>query len=380
MRRAWLGVCFIFVAVASARGQWQATGDVGVARLEQTGIPTSNALTAGASLDVFGSRTSLRSSALVAFAGSNRATAQALVLGSLLGSSQHAARWELAGALSSFGESNDLPTTSGEGIARLRFEGASRGFAIGAGGGAIARAGAANGLYHVQGDAYLRTMTGQWVASLSDVSIPSMLTKDIVVQGTSLIVNSIRGLSYGDATLSWRQSRGAIELGATAGLRAGFHGVLSTGAWGAADAAFWFSQQSAIVVGIGRTLDDATRGVPRTTYGSLSLRLTARPHFIRAPREETHGPRLIVVALGGGRNRIEVRGVEATRLEVMGDFTEWQSVELEHDGGVWRLERAVTSGLHRIAIRIDGGEWTAPANLPSAKDDLGGVVGLITIP
>jgi hypothetical protein len=366
--------------MSSARAQWQLTGDAGVAHLEQSAIPTSNALTAGASLEAYGSRTSLRSSALIAFAGSNRSTAQAIVLGSLLGPPQSTARWELTGAVSGFGESNAGSTVSGEGLARLRFESEGRGFALGAGGGAIAHSGEADGLFHAQGDAYVHTNAGQWIASLSAVSIPSMTGEQFIVDGSSLSANAIRGLSYGDAALGWRQEHSAIEADATAGVRAGFHGVVSTGAWGAANAAFWFTQQSAIVFGVGRTLDDATRGVPRTTYASVSLRFAARPHLVRSAKEEVGGPRLTVVPVAGGGGLIEVRGVEATRLEVMGDFTEWKPVELERDGSVWRLERAMTPGLHRIAIRVDGGEWVAPANLPRATDELGGVIGLITVP
>jgi hypothetical protein len=80
------------------------------------------------------------------------------------------------------------------------------------------------------------------------------------------------------------------------------------------------------------------------------------------------------------RRRIEVRGVSASRVEVMGDFTDWNPVMLESTGDAWRLERAISSGLHRIAIRLDGGEWIAPVNLPRATDEFGGVVGLITVP
>ncbi|MEO7083977.1 MAG: glycogen-binding domain-containing protein [Gemmatimonadaceae bacterium] len=380
MRRAPLAVSFLFAAMASAGAQWQLTGDAGAARLEQTGIPTSNALTAGATFDAYGSRASLRSSALIAYAGANRATGQALVLGSVLGEPGGAARWELAGAVSGFGQSNDVPTTSGEGMARVRFEGATTGFAFGAGAGAIERAGDANGLFHAQGDAYLVTNAGQWTANVSAVSIPSMITQRVVVQGSTLSQTGVRGTSYGDATLGWREERQRVEVGATAGLRSGFHGVVSTGGWGAADAAFWFTDRTAIVFGAGRTLDDATRGVPRATYASLSLRLAARPHMPSVVRDEPRGARVTVIALGNGRGRIEIRGVDGARLEVMGDFTSWQPVELERDGGVWRLAREMSAGLHRIAIRIDGGEWLAPANLPRANDDLGGSVGLITIP
>jgi hypothetical protein len=70
----------------------------------------------------------------------------------------------------------------------------------------------------------------------------------------------------------------------------------------------------------------------------------------------------------------------ASRVELMADFTEWETVALERSGNEWRLLCEVPAGLHRIAIRIDGGEWIAPPGLPRAADGFGGVVGLITVP
>ena len=77
---------------------------------------------------------------------------------------------------------------------------------------------------------------------------------------------------------------------------------------------------------------------------------------------------------------LEVRATGASTVEVMGDFTDWAPVTLSRDGNVWRLSRALSPGPHRIALRIDGGEWTTPANLPRVTDDLGGAVGLMTVP
>jgi hypothetical protein len=64
----------------------------------------------------------------------------------------------------------------------------------------------------------------------------------------------------------------------------------------------------------------------------------------------------------------------------MADFTDWAPIDLTRAGDVWRVELAIAPGLHRVAIRIDGGAWTAPANLPRVTDDLGGVVGLVAVP
>ena len=65
---------------------------------------------------------------------------------------------------------------------------------------------------------------------------------------------------------------------------------------------------------------------------------------------------------------------------VVAEGSQWQPVALVLRNGVWHMERPIAAGPHRIAVRLDGGEWRAPANLPSLKDELGAKVGLITIP
>jgi hypothetical protein len=122
------------------------------------------------------------------------------------------------------------------------------------------------------------------------------------------------------------------------------------------------------------------RGIPRTTFLSLTLRVTGQRHLTISRRATVAGARVSIVRLDAARRRIEIRGVTASRIEVMGDFTDWMPVALDALGDVWRVEREISPGLHRMAIRLDGGEWIAPANLPRATDDLGGVVGLVTVP
>src|SRR5690349_3506492 len=137
MRRARLALLCIFATRAPLCAQSQLTGDLGVARLEQTGIPTSNALTGGVTFDVSNERAWFRTSALAAFAGTDRATAQALVVGSVLGPLFGRTRWELTGAASGFGETNGPSSQSLDAFAGARVDEPWGGVALGVGGGGV---------------------------------------------------------------------------------------------------------------------------------------------------------------------------------------------------------------------------------------------------
>jgi hypothetical protein len=151
--------------------------------------------------------------------------------------------------------------------------------------------------------------------------------------------------------------------------------------WASVDAEVWIAPRAAIVASAGRTLADVVRGVPSARYLTLAMRISNRPHVTVASHvHEVAGPRLTIASAGASTPSIEIRVATAQRVELMADFTDWSPVELQHEGDVWRIERAIPSGLHRVAIRIDGGEWTAPVNLPRMSDDLGGVVGLVSVP
>jgi hypothetical protein len=87
-----------------------------------------------------------------------------------------------------------------------------------------------------------------------------------------------------------------------------------------------------------------------------------------------------VTRINPERVDVEITVPNATTIELMADFTEWQPITLERAGGVWRVGRAITPGLHRVSLRIDGGEWTAPSNLPRADASAGASFGLVTVP
>ena len=361
MRRArliLLAVC-VFCGASRLPAQWQFTADAGAAHVRQMGIPESNAWTVGATLDALGERTALRSRLLGSQAGQTW-TGQALVLGSIVGSTAPGPSWELTGGFSAFGESNTASTTSGEGMARLRLAGLTTGASIGVGAGAVSNSVTRHAM--VRGQAI-----GWWNLARNQI----LGDASFVATAADSITNATR---YADISATWRRDHRGIEFGATAGVRAGWIGVES-GGWGSVDAAAWVAPNLAVVASAGRSLEDVPRGIPRTQYVSVALRIAARGHTIVGdPRPPV--PAQTVVTRSG----VSVRVDSASRVELMADFTEWAVVVLERSDSAWTLERVVPPGLHRVAIRVDGGEWTSPPGLPRTTDDLGGVVGLVTVP
>lgn len=374
MRRARLilHVCFLTIAARALRAQWQASADAGFSHLRQSGIPESDAGTLGASLVMAGDRSTFRSSALAAGAAGGW-TVQGLAAASLLGPPTQPVRWELGGVLSTFGESQDLTTSSGELMARARFGRTQHGAAVGLGTGAVARGSSAQALLHGQADGWVSAHDELFVADLAAVRTRAAFPGDTDFTPVRL--------SYADLSLTWRHDGGGLSLGATGGLRHGLAGIDGTRGWGSVDATAWVSDRQAIVLSGGTTLADAVRGVPATRYVSAAVRFALRPHPSLTRRAAAIGGTLATVEpLSNGAQQIEVRAAAASRVELMADFTDWNVEVLERIGDVWRMQRVISPGLHRIAIRIDGGEWIAPANLRQVTDDLGGVVGLITIP
>lgn len=366
MRRARL-IPLVFSIVIAPRlaAQWSVTGDLGLSRLEQTGIPRSTAQTFGLSVDGVLPRGLVRSSFLATHTGFDRWTAQSGLVGTLVGPMDRRVRWDASAVLSAFAETNANTAWSAEGIGRLLTGTTRRGGALSVGGG-VRRADADPqpvGRASVTG--WLGVMNEQLSAEVSFVQTTTEppFTFDRLA------------LSYADASASWRHDQGRFSLGATIGTRVSNSAFwIPKGGWGAVDAGAWLLPNVALVAAVGRSPEDVVRGVPRITYATVALRFTslARPSPVKA---SGRGVRLAATSAG-----VEVRAPGAAQVEVMADFTNWNAVSLERDGDVWRLRRTLSPGLHRVMLRIDGGAWVTPPNLPTASDELGGVVGLVIVP
>ncbi len=377
MGRAWFTPQLVGLLACAhvARAQVRATADLGASYISQSGIPQSGAVTIGGALDALGDAGAFRSTGLATLAPRGRWTAQAVVGGAVSGPSTGFVRWGLDAAASAFGETGTGPTASGEALARAYFGSTPRGAAFGGGAGGTAHAGDGSPLYQAVGD-------GWWSFAMERLSLGASFTTTRAAFGDSSRFEQATGaISYGDLSAAWQHDAGAWTAGIGGGVRAQNTVVRSAKSWGSVDAQLWISPRVAIVATAGQSLADIVRGVPSARYATLALRVASGVHAaIGRHRVEPSGPRLMIESVDSVARRIDVRAPNARSVELMADFTDWAPVALERVGDTWRIERAIAPGLHRVAIRVDGGEWVAPVNLPHTTDEFGGVVALVTVP
>jgi hypothetical protein len=77
---------------------------------------------------------------------------------------------------------------------------------------------------------------------------------------------------------------------------------------------------------------------------------------------------------------LAVRAAAAQRVQIAGDFTHWETRELEPaPDGWWRIRVHAAAGAHQLSVRVDSGRWTAPPGLPPVRDEFGATVGLLIV-
>jgi hypothetical protein len=115
------------------------------------------------------------------------------------------------------------------------------------------------------------------------------------------------------------------------------------------------------------------------TNGAVGVQLAigAGPALRVQPR--SRGPEFTMRPLGGSRYRLTLE-LQGSIVEVSSDATEWVSLAATRVAtDRWEVELDLSPGVHRIASRVDGVSWRAPAGLPSTLDEFGGEVGLIVV-
>lgn len=187
--------------------------------------------------------------------------------------------------------------------------------------------------------------------------------------------------SLTDALVSTRWRLAGTDLDLALGRRFG-HNTPDLTIWGVS-ASRSITPTLAVVAGAGRSGSDPVTAVPGSRYLVAGLRLrvgASAPPALRAlPTAPDRVPFRVGPALPAGREIVvQVRG--ASQVELAGDFSDWRPIPLHDEGGGgWRTVVPMRPGLHRLAIRIDQGEWRAPPGARAIRTEFGGEVTEIVV-
>lgn len=142
-------------------------------------------------------------------------------------------------------------------------------------------------------------------------------------------------------------------------------------------ASFWTGESTSIVLAAAHQLPDYVHGADAMDAVSVSVRFgQTSPAAARASLSVA----MIQFTGTADTRSVRIHVPDARTVEIMGDFTNWEPRSMTRNGAVFESTMRVTSGTHRLMLRIDGGEWHPPANTPTVDDDFGGRVGLLVVP
>jgi hypothetical protein len=186
---------------------------------------------------------------------------------------------------------------------------------------------------------------------------------------------------YADLESSVYWAHGALALDGVLGTRvSSSYGQRAT--WGRAQASWAIGEQFALVAAGGTRAPEPAIGRVGGNFFSLGVRLASAPWIAHAlhPGARSSASSFGVRADGSARV-IFVRAPAARTVELMADFTDWQPVAMRRAANdQWELEMHIAPGSHRVNIRVDGGEWSAPPGAGTVQDEFNGMVGLVVIP
>ena len=292
-------------------------------------------------------------------------------------------RGEITGRAGMSAHQDGTRTGEWQMLGRAHFMRTTGGAWIGGGGGRTWDGASWRALRAADAGAWVRRASSMFVAAATPTSI------SLPAVGSSTQTS----LRYTDVELSGRFTPGRVELAGTLGYRAGDAAVAPSDerTWGSATASVRLTRYLVLVGSAGSYPVDFAQGFPGGRYLSVALGFAPRLRatdsdvagMVRATGTATReGERaaFTVQSLPSGVQRVRLRAPSAARVELAGDFTAWQPVELRRAGdGWWETELPARAGTHEVSVRVNGGTWEAPPGLVVIVDELGGRSGLLVI-
>ena len=373
--------CFVCAKAANAQWARQTTFDVGAIRLTRDDFADTGGVNVAGLWSRWNDRVSMVASGAATRISDGRSTA--IGLGSASYSVPiHQLRIEGGATGTVIGTSDVKPSSSLLAFGRAHLLGTGRGVWLGGGGGNV----------HVEetsfpagtGELGAWLRRGQQRVTLSAVAVNTS-TVSTVIFNDATVLRVRDPVQYADVSLSGHVAWRRFELDGIALSRHVSKGELQSTPAASVAAAWWATPYVGVATALGRQLADPIRGTVRTRYATIALRLSAERHGpVAPPRLPPAVPAgeasLVAASAGNGSVIIRVQAPGAQRVELMGDITGWEPRPLDRRGGRWEVRLTTTPGAHHVVVRIDGGAWAAPANLPRIDDELGGTVGLLVVP
>jgi hypothetical protein len=225
---------------------------------------------------------------------------------------------------------------------------------------------------------------GEQRVTLSGVTVNTSTVSTLILSDET-VVRVRDPVRYADVSVIGHAAWRRFELDAIAISRHVWRGELQSVPAASVAGAWWVTPNVAIAAALGRQLADPLRGTVRARYATVAVRLSAERHGPVAPPRKPPSvapgaASLIATRAGAGPTVVLVHAPGARRVELMGDLTGWEPKELDRKGGRWELRLTTQPGSHHVLVRIDGGTWIVPANLPRIDDEMGGTVGLLVVP
>jgi hypothetical protein len=196
----------------------------------------------------------------------------------------------------------------------------------------------------------------------------------------------LRQSHFSDVQGSVHWEKAFLELSAQSGYRFGDAADVTPDSrrWASASAVIWFASDVALVVGGGRQPSNPARGLPARNYANLGVMFSAWPSptagAVPIEARASAISRFDIAQAGLSLERVQVHIAGVQNVEVMGDFTDWQPVEMVQRGrDLWEALLPIGPGVHQLNVRVDGGKWLPPPGTPTMRDGFNGEVGVLVM-
>ncbi|HTO73762.1 MAG TPA: glycogen-binding domain-containing protein, partial [Gemmatimonadales bacterium] len=150
--------------------------------------------------------------------------------------------------------------------------------------------------------------------------------------------------------------------------------------WWSAEGTYWVSDRVGLTGTVGNQPPNPSLYVSGGQFMRLSVRVALDRRGERPAVETATTAAGLRLRRSGGAVEFALAAPIASRVELMGDFTDWQPVELTRGAdGLWRSRLPVAPGVHYLNVRYDGLAWQPPPGTRVVRDDFGKESGAILV-